>query len=208
MKKIILITSLVFFSLTFLPVNATELEELRSQEARIEQMKTIISSFFLLAEKSDQKEIIENALREVSNKIDSIKERINNRIKEKEEDRRIKAREEMIRSLKEIMDNRIKEKPKDEEQQSKEITIEEMIRETIQKIRDKEQEIRDKERSKEEVKTITKQCGWCGCDCVEIYPDQICLSILCINYKYNCVYEDGECVLKEIDNGKLEDVNI
>ncbi len=204
MKKVLL---LAIFTFAFFSISITEasqemsLDDLRGQKTRIEQMRTIISSFFVLAEKSDQKEIIERALREVSSKMDSIKERIKNRIKEREEEKRKKELEEMIRSLKEKLGI------VNEEQKSKEIS-KEWLQKVIQEIRDREQEIREKEQPKEGLKIETKQCGWCGCDCVEIYPEQICPLVKCINYKYNCVYDKGECVLREIDNGGLPDVNI
>jgi hypothetical protein len=60
------------------------IEELSSQQTRLEEMKTLVNSFFALAEESDQQEIIESALNEAISRIDSIQERVENRIEERE----------------------------------------------------------------------------------------------------------------------------
>ncbi len=60
------------------------LEELSSQQARIEQMKTAVNSFFVLAKDSDQRKTIESALNKLIAKIDSIEKRVRNKIKELE----------------------------------------------------------------------------------------------------------------------------
>ncbi len=219
MKKyyfiIILLFSFVFLGMTQPVYSETEarVEELSSQQTRIEQMKIVINALFVMVKDSDQREVAEGALNDLLNKIESIQERVGKKLKEErailKQQKEAEEKEMIIKAIKEIIGNRIKEIPKDEEQQSKEIP-KEWLEKAIQEIRDKEQEIREREYSKEELEVRTKECGWCGCDCVEIYPDQICLSILCINYKYNCVYEDGECVLKENKNGGLleGDINI
>jgi len=68
----------------------SKLEELRSQKTRIEQMEATISSFFVLAKESNQREVIKSALNELLVKIKSIEERVDNKIKEKEEEKRLK----------------------------------------------------------------------------------------------------------------------
>jgi len=96
MKKYLILALAISFMVCF-SVSAeieTELKDLRAQEQRIEQMKTMISSLFILAEKSDQKETIENALNEALTKIESIKKRIDNRIKEKEKEIEKKRRDD------------------------------------------------------------------------------------------------------------------
>ncbi len=82
MKKnhfiIIFLFSLIFLGITNQPVysEAERIEKLSSQQIRIEQMKKVISSFFILAEKSDKKVIIENTLNQLTEKIEKIQERI------------------------------------------------------------------------------------------------------------------------------------
>jgi len=89
MKKIIILTFLLLFTLTASSFPAyseteTKLEELENKQERIEQIRATVNSFFALAEKSDQKEMIEIALREVLEKVDAIEEEIESRIQERE----------------------------------------------------------------------------------------------------------------------------
>ncbi len=101
MKKyhfiIILLFSFVLLGMTQPVHSETEarLEELSSQQARIEQMKTVISSLFALAKDSDKRETVESALNELLNKIESIQERIRSRVEEVKE-KRTETEEEKI----------------------------------------------------------------------------------------------------------------
>ncbi len=90
MKKyylvVIFLFAFVFLGATQIAYSETDakLEELSSQQERLEQMKTLVNSFFALAKNSDKQEIIESALNNVISKIDNIQERVKNRIEEKE----------------------------------------------------------------------------------------------------------------------------
>ncbi len=66
------------------------LEELSSQQARIEQMKTVINSLFVLAKGSDRREIVESALNQLLNKIDTVQERAKKKMEELERERDLK----------------------------------------------------------------------------------------------------------------------
>jgi len=88
MKKIIITTFI--FSFMFLGLGCslvyaeteTKLEELKSQKERVEKMRTTISSLFVLAEKSDQREAIEDALSDVLARVGSIEKKIKKEISE------------------------------------------------------------------------------------------------------------------------------
>ncbi len=87
---------ILLFSFVLLGVNQpvyseaeARLEELSSQQARIEQMKTFINSLFVMAKDSDKRETVENALNELLSKIDGIQERVKLRIEEVERERRV-----------------------------------------------------------------------------------------------------------------------
>ncbi len=101
-------------------------------------------------------------------------------------------------------DDKIEEKDEKEKEEEKENKKDDENDDLIEE----NEEQQSKEIIKEGVKIEKKQCGWCGCDCVEIYPEQVCPQVLCVNHKHSCVYEDGECVLKEINNGESFDISI
>jgi TolA-binding protein len=86
----IFLFAFVFLGATQIAYSETEakLEELSSQQERLEQMKVLVNSFFVLAEKSDKQEAIESALNNVISKIDSIQERIKDRVERIEEKKR------------------------------------------------------------------------------------------------------------------------
>jgi hypothetical protein len=94
MKKNKLIAMLLFtfvFISSFQMVYSEELEELSSQQSKIEQMKTLVSSFFVSAEDLEQREAIESALNEILNRIDAIEERVQSRIEEVERANAVEA---------------------------------------------------------------------------------------------------------------------
>jgi len=105
MKKYYLVAiflfAFVFLGATQIVYSETDakLEELSSQQERLEQMKTLVNSFFFLAEKSEQQEAIESALNEAISRIDSIQERVENRIEERERRVRIMNKTDDWREL-------------------------------------------------------------------------------------------------------------